>query len=227
MDEQSKKFVSEESAKLSEWLSRTLAVKESKNFTGDLAASTQRNSGPTIEVNASPTVIEPQKLPPPKLEASISAAGDYATEEWVLEQLEDYATKEWVEEQLEGYATEEWVEDQGYATEEWVEDKGYATEEWVEDKDYATKEWVEDKLSNFVTKDELSKYVLKENLVSDWWSQMFATDTWKDLQRQIIRSDLFDCNINNALGSLKIEANCEGGQVTVTLSHERFSANEC
>jgi hypothetical protein len=161
---------------------------------------------------------------------------NYATEDWVQEQLQPYATQDWVEARLAGLATEAWVEENFVRHDEfadkWLEVlnnsdileiikelalevfedniEGYATEAWVleqipniEDLDlssYATEAWVEE---NFVRHDEFA----------DKWFEVL-----NDADIDEVISEIALRVVDNSLSQLGIEAECNNGQVTVSLT---------
>ena len=203
-------FVKKESDKLGAWMTQNLTSKASQAASVDTALQAQRISSPVVEVFSSPEIV----LPTPRLSSETattaapvdestvpggSGGPEYATKEWVLDQIEGLATEEWVSEQLEGVATEEWVENKLDS--------------------YATKEWVESKLVQYVKKEELKDYVRKDEFSSLWqqeWSNLIGST-------QFLESGAFDDFVmRQDLSGVGIQAECNQGNVTVQLTGWKF-----
>jgi hypothetical protein len=214
-------FQQKEAEKLSSWFSGIYATKEAKVHATDSMVSTSQRSSVATETHEMGFVPTPH-VPVAESKASSIPNGDV--------DLSDYYTKKEVDELLEKYYTKEEIDDkfEEYYTKEEIDTKfeEYYTKEEIDnllDK-YATKEWVTNELSNLENSIkewvEKQKFVKEDNFAEVFFRTVLGNpENRVELQRNIIESNQFDYNIEDALNSLTIEAQCVEGNVEVTLDN--------
>ena len=206
-------FQSKEAEKLTGWVSQVLASKEARVFTTDsLAAVGQRSQVSTevFEIADSPT----PPVPVSESKASSIPNGsdvdlsDYYTKDEIDEKFEEYYTIEEIDEKFEEYYTIEEIDNkfEEYYTKEEIDN--------ILDK-YATKDWVTNELSNL------------ENSIKGWTEANFVNhnefmDKWlevlNDADIDEVISEIALRVVDDSLSQLGIEAECNNGQVTVSLT---------
>jgi hypothetical protein len=207
-------FQSKEAEKLTGWVSQVLASKEARVFTTDsLAAVGQRSQVSTevFEIADSPTppvpVSESKASSIPNGDVDLS---DYYTKDEIDEKFEEYYTIEEIDEKFEEYYTIEEIDNkfEDYYTKSEIDnllDK-YATKEWVASEisklETSIKAWTE---TNFVNHNEFD---------GEWFKTFDSM--WPEELENILEAA--QTQVDDAIDRLSISAECENGNVTVTLN---------
>jgi hypothetical protein len=208
-------FQSKEAEKLTGWVSQVLALKEARVFTTDSMAAVGQRSQVSTEV------FEIADSPTPPVPVSESKASSIPSGSDV--DLSDYYTKGEIDEKFEDYYTIGEIDEK-------FED--YYTIGEIDGKleDYYTKGEVDSLLDNLATKDYVRSEISKlEDSIKAWAESNFVKHSEFDDKWFKTFDGMWDAELENilkaaqtqvddAIGKLSISAECESGNVTVTLN---------